>query len=149
MIVKGLPILDRDLKRLIVEIQEKADTVCKESKGTAIEDIACDIKREVLRDLELGSTEEMTQKIEDIIYILEKRMADFPENKYLLNKIESTKHERNLTKQLDSICFLIQEIPKTKYVPEHEYNEMITHLNEIIILIGELPDKSDVQKFYV
>ena len=32
---KGLPILDRNLKELLEEIQEKAKIACKESKGTA------------------------------------------------------------------------------------------------------------------
>ena len=44
---KGLPILDRNLKELLEEIQKKAKIACKESKGTDTEEIACDVNREV------------------------------------------------------------------------------------------------------
>ena len=44
---KGLPILDRNLKELLEEIQKKAKNACRESKGTDTEEIACAINREV------------------------------------------------------------------------------------------------------
>lgn len=144
---KGRHILDKNLEKILEEVKEQAKIACKLSEGTATKEIACTINKKVQK-WELGSQEEMTQKVEDIAYILEKRMADLPENKYLLNKIESMRHEINLTKQFDIICFLIQEIPTTKFVSEHEYNEMIDRLNEVKILIDGLPNKNDAQKFY-
>ena len=56
---KGLPILDRNLKELLEEIQEKAKTVCQASQGTATQEIACTVNREIQK-WEIGNQEEMT-----------------------------------------------------------------------------------------
>ncbi|HWQ48672.1 MAG TPA: HEAT repeat domain-containing protein, partial [Methanosarcina sp.] len=44
---KGLPILDRNLKELLEEIQKKAKIACRESIGTDTEAIICGINREI------------------------------------------------------------------------------------------------------
>ncbi|AKB51264.1 phosphorylase [Methanosarcina barkeri str. Wiesmoor] len=64
---KGLPILDRNLKKLIEEIQEKARATYKESVGTEVEETARAVCMEVQKWV-IGSQEEMTQKVEDIAY---------------------------------------------------------------------------------
>lgn len=42
-IKKGLPILDRKLKSLIEEVQEKAKTACQISQGALTQEIASDV----------------------------------------------------------------------------------------------------------
>ncbi len=121
---KGLPILDRNLKGLLEEIRKKAKITCKESKGTTTEEIACTVNREVQR-WEIGSHDEMIQKVEDIAYLLKMKVADLPENKYLLNKIEAMKHERNLVKQYDALLFVIGQIPTMKVVSEKELDQRL------------------------
>ncbi len=74
---KGLPILDRNLKELLEEIQKKAKIACKESKGTATEEIACAVSKEVQK-WEIGSQEEMTQMVEGLIEIFRLRMPHLP-----------------------------------------------------------------------
>jgi HEAT repeat protein len=66
---KGLPILDRNLKGILEEIQEKAKTACQVSQGTATQKIACAINREVQK-WEIGSQEEMTFNLENLIFTL-------------------------------------------------------------------------------
>ncbi len=107
---KGLPILDRKLKSLLEEIQEKAKTACQESKGTETEEIACAVSREVQK-WEMGTEEEMVQKIENLIFILKSKIANSPENKFIFDKIEEIRHERNITKQYETVALIIGAIP--------------------------------------
>ena len=79
---KGLPILDRNLKELLEEIQEKAKIACKESQGTVTQGIACAASQEVQK-WEIGSQEEMTKRLRDIAYILEKKVKVLYEPMYV------------------------------------------------------------------
>ncbi len=126
---KGLPILDRKLKSLLEEIQEKAKTACRESQGTDTEEIACAVSREVQK-WEIGSQEEMTQKVEDAAYLLKSKVADLPENEYILNKIEVMRHEKDLTKQYETLLFVIGQIPTVKVVPEDVVVENINKVGQ-------------------
>lgn len=107
---KGLPILDRNLKGLIEEIQQKAKIACNESIGTATEEIACAVSKEVLK-WEMGTEEEMIQKIENLIFILKSKISNIPENKFIFDKIEEVRHERNITKQYETVALIIGAIP--------------------------------------
>jgi HEAT repeat protein len=113
---KGLPILDRNLKGLIEEIREKANIVCKVSQATPTQEIACTVNREVQK-WEIDNQEEMTQRVEDIAYILKTKIVNIPENEYVLSKIEAMRNERNLTKQYETLLFVITQIPTVKVVP--------------------------------
>ena len=124
---KGLPILDRKLKSLLEEIQEKAKTACRESQGTDTAEIACAVSREVQK-WEISSQEEMTQKVEDVAYMLKAKVANLPENEYVLNKIEAMRHERDLTKQYEALLFVIGQIPTVKVVPE---DVVIENINKV------------------
>ena len=98
--MKGLPILDRNLKEIIEEIQEKAKIACDETKGTNVGEITCAISREV-QQWEFGSQEEITQKmlsqgIENLIFILEKGVPNITKDKDFLNKIEKIREEKTL-----------------------------------------------------
>ncbi|WP_052725730.1 HEAT repeat domain-containing protein [Methanosarcina barkeri] len=95
---KGLPILDRNLKELLEEIQEKAKTACQVSQGTATQEIACAVSREVQK-WEISDPKKMVQNIEDLAYILKNKVADVPENEYIISKIELMRNEIDLNKQ--------------------------------------------------
>jgi HEAT repeat protein len=124
---KGLPILDRNLKAIIEEIQEKAKNTYKQSQGTVTEEIAYSVCREVQK-WEMGSPEEMTQKVEDIAYVLKKKIGYVPENEYVLNKIEAMRYERNLVKQYEALLFVIEQIPTITVVPE---DAVIDKINKV------------------
>lgn len=131
---KGLPILDRNLKELLEEIQKKAKIACWESKGKDTEEIACAINREV-QQWEISNPEEMAQNIEDLAYTLKNKIADLPENGYILNKIELMGHERNLNKQYRILLFVIAQIPTMKVIPEKELDSKLLNLNHKLDLI--------------
>ena len=131
---KGLPFFDRNLRELIEEIQEKARAAYKESIGTEVEETARAVCKEV-KKWEIDSQEEMTQKVEDIAYLLKMKVADLPENRYLLNKIEAMKHERNLAKQYDALLFVIGQIPTMKVISEQELDQKFQKFD---LIFGEI-----------
>ncbi|AKB47449.1 hypothetical protein MSKOL_1672 [Methanosarcina sp. Kolksee] len=133
---KGLPILDRNLKELIEEIQEKAKNTYKQSQGTVTEKIAYSVCREVQK-WEMGSPEEMTQKVEDIAYVLKKKIGYVSENEYVLNKIEAMRYERNLVKQYEALLFVIEQIPTITVVPE---DAVIENINKVSQELGTKVD---------
>lgn len=45
LIKKGLPIIDERIKKIIAEIQDNANTFCKQTKGTQLEDLGKEINR--------------------------------------------------------------------------------------------------------
>ncbi|MDR7664673.1 phosphorylase [Methanosarcina sp. Z-7115] len=107
---KGLPILNRKLKSLLKEIKEKAKIACQESKGTATEEITYTVSREVQR-WEISSQEEMTQKVEGLIFILKSKIPDLPKNEYIFTKIDNIKDEKDILKQYESLELIIGSIP--------------------------------------
>ena len=137
---KGLPIIDRKLKRLLEEIQEKARTTYKESIGEGVEETARAVCKEVQK-WEIGSQEEMTQKIEEVAYLLKTKVADLPENEKIQNKIESMRHQTNLVKQYETLLFLIGLIPTMKVIPENALDQKLHYIKED--LKGELEDAKD------
>ena len=128
LIRKGIPILDQKIKNLLDEIQEKAKTACRISQGTPTEEIACTVNKEVQK-WEISSQDEMTQKVEDIVYILKTKVTNLPENEYILNKIEMMKHERNLTKQYEILLFVIGQIPTVKVFSEQDLEQQLSPIH--------------------
>lgn len=129
---KGLTILDRKLKSLLEEIQEKAKTACQESQGTETEEIACAVNREIQK-WEIGSQEEMTWYVENLIFTLESSVPKVPENQLIFGKIKQIRDENVLVKQYAILCSIIPMIPNlhiNKALTEikreiHEINEKV------------------------
>jgi hypothetical protein len=71
---KGLPILDRNLKELLVKIQQKAKIACKESIGTPTEEIACAVKGEIQK-WEIGNQEEMSWYVNNLVGVLLRKLS--------------------------------------------------------------------------
>jgi HEAT repeat protein len=108
---KGLPILDRNLKELLEEIQEKAKIACKEAKWTVTEKIACTINSEIQK-WEIGSQEEMAFNVENLIFALESSVPRIPENQYIFNKIQQIREQKDVSRQYGIISTIIPLIPK-------------------------------------
>ena len=140
---KGLPILDRNLKELLEEIQEKARNTCKESKGTVTEEIACAVNREVQK-WEISDPEEMIQNIEDLAYTLKNKVADVPENGYILSKIELMRNERDLNKQYGILLFVIARIPTMKIITEKELDRKFLKVDLIYDKTVSIENKLDL-----
>jgi HEAT repeat protein len=115
---KGLPILDRNLKELLEEIQKKAKIACKESKNTDTEEIACAVNKEVQK-WEISSQGEMTQNIEDLIQIFRLRMPHLEGYEHIFEEIEGIRDETDLVKQYKIVSRLIGLIPMFSSMPNH------------------------------
>jgi HEAT repeat protein len=135
---KGLPILDRNLKKLLEEIQKKAKTACQVSQGTSTQEIACAVNREVQK-WEIGSQEEMTQMIENLAYILEEKISVQPKNQYILGKIDQMKSERNLVRQYEILSQIIPMIRNVTVVPDDAVKENYEDLKKSIM--GKIDEK--------
>jgi FOG: HEAT repeat len=107
---KGLLILDRNLKELLEEIQEKARRACRDSIGTDTEEIARDINREVQK-WEIGSQEDMTWYVENLIFTLESTVPKAQENQLIFDKIKQIRKEKVLVRQYAILCSIIPMIP--------------------------------------
>lgn len=120
---------NKSISRSLDEIQKKAKEVCQEYKGTPLQGVACAVRKEVQK-WKIGSSEEMAQKVDDVAYILKTKVADLPENEYVLSKIEVMKQERDLTKQYEALLFVIGQIPTIKVVPEDIVAENINKVGQ-------------------
>lgn len=109
-IKKGFPILNRKLEGLLGEIQEKATTACRESKGTDTEEIACAVSREVQNWI-IGNQEEMTRYVKNLIFSLNSVIPNTPHNQKIYEKIEAIRNEKDLTKQYEILPTIIALIP--------------------------------------
>ena len=65
--------------------------------------------------------------------MLKAKVVDLPENEYVLNKIETMRHERDLTKQYEALLFVIGQIPTVKVVPE---DVVIENINKVGLDLG-------------
>jgi len=114
---KGLPILDRNLKGLIEEIQEKAKIACQVSQGTPTQEIACSVSKEIQK-WDIGSQEEMTFYVEGFIFTLESKIPNLPENEHIFKMINESKDQKDINKLLENASELIEIIPEITIDPE-------------------------------
>lgn len=129
IIRKGSPLLDRKLKSLIDEIQEKAKTACRESKGSDTEEIACSISREVQK-WEIGSQEEMTWNVENLIFALESSIPRIHANQHIFDRIQQIREQKDIPKQYGMVSVLIPLISKLRM--EQKIDSMEKKLDDII-----------------
>lgn len=85
----------RNISRSLEEIQEKAKNVCRESRGTDAEKIACAVSREV-QQWEVRSPEEMAFYVENFIITLESKIPRLPENEHIFEMIEESKNQKDI-----------------------------------------------------
>jgi len=136
VLCRGLPIFDKNLKKLLEEIQEKAKTACKESQGTATREIACTVNKEVQK-WEINSQEEMSWYVNNIVVVLKSKIPRNTENKGILDMIEHLKFEKDLAKQYRTLSIVIGLIPTVNVVPKQEFDRINSKMDYI-------SDKSDL-----
>ncbi|WP_054864438.1 hypothetical protein [Methanosarcina barkeri] len=134
---KGLPILDRHLKELLEEIQEKAKIACKESKDTDAEEIACAVSKEVQK-WEIGSQEEMTQNIEGLIETFRMRMPHIPGYEHIFEEIEEIRNVNDLAKQYEIVSRLVGLIPIFSSMPDQVVKDIKTIKEETTSISNEI-----------
>ena len=148
---KGLPILDRNLKELIEEIQKKAKIACKDSIGTATEEIARAVNGEVQK-WEISNQEEMTQNIESIINIFRIRMPHLPGYDHIFREIEGIKNEKDLVKQYKIVSGLIGLIPMFTSMPDcviHDIKAIKDNTIETNVRLDTISKQLDCIRFNI
>lgn len=106
---KGLPILDRNLKGILEEVQKRAKIACRESQGTATEEIACAVNREVQK-WEIGSQEYLKKQIESLVFLLSSYVPKIEENSLILNRIDNVLQESVIVNQYTLLNTLLPKI---------------------------------------
>ena len=117
MIRKGLPLLDRNLKSIIEEIQKAARIVCRDSEGTATQELACSINTKV-QAWEIGTIEELVYQAEDLLNYINSSVPKFPENKPIFEKIKEIEDKKDLKLLLKGVRDLFEKLPKIMIDPE-------------------------------
>ena len=143
---KGLPLLDRNLKDLLEEIQRKAEIACKESKKTATEEIACTVNREV-QNWKISNPEKMAQNIDDLAYTFKNLVSDIPQNACILDEIDRMRLEKDLAEQLQILSYIIGQLTKIDKISiKVEGNEDNVVVNSEKVNIGISRDTPNSSK---
>ena len=121
---KGLPILDRNLKELLEEIQKKAKIACKESKGTATEAIVCEINKEIQNAIN-DDQKQYIEILENILSILKIKLPSIPENKFILSKIQAVDNKVISPEKYQDLPLIISIMPTMKVVSEQELDQKL------------------------
>ena len=137
---KGLPILDRNLKGLLEEIQEKAKKACKESKGTDVENIVYEVNRKI-QNVISDDQGQFIEILEDVISILKIKIPSIPENKYILSKIEALDNKMISPEKYRDLPLIVSLIPTIKVISEQELDQKLHQLNLIYNEIIKVKDK--------
>ena len=109
-IERGISIVGVKIKEIIAEIQKKAEALCKQAQGTPTEGIACAVNQEVQK-WRIDDQEEMTQKVDNLVFCLKSKIPQLPQNKHIHEKIEKIRVESNMAKQYELVSLLIALIP--------------------------------------
>lgn len=147
VIRKGLPILDKNLKRVIEEIQNNANIACKESKGTKTEKIACAINKEVQK-WKIGNQEYLGTQIICLVDLLKSYIPQTPENSTIIKKIDAILNEPDIVIQYMIVNNLIPQIvdinvsKKTDSILK-EIQELKYHVDELVSSIDELQNPEE------
>ena len=148
VMIKGLPILDRNLKWLIEEIQEEAETAWLGSQGTATEEIACAVHREVQK-WEIDSQEYLETQIESLIFLLKSYVPKMEENYLILNRIDKVLQEPDIVKQYTLLNNLIPQIMDIQVAKRTELvlKEIQELRDSVDRLIGSLDELQNPQEY--
>jgi HEAT repeat protein len=106
---KGLPLLDRKLKSLLEEIQEKAKITCQKSRGTDTEEIVCAVSREI-KNWKIGSQEYLASQIESLVFMFKSYIPNIEENGLIFNRVDQILYEQDIVKQYTLFNNLIPQM---------------------------------------
>ena len=163
LLERGIKTTKERINALILEIQEKAEIACQQSKGTPIEEIACAANQEVQK-VRIEYHELMTQGVENLIFSLKSKIPLIPENKLIHDKIEEIRKQRDMTKQYEMLAILIALIPTAsvhmgdnitlKDVANSGENIQVVlkgdenkNINENVSIVGDEVKKSWIEPF--
>lgn len=138
---KGLPILDRNLKELLEEIQKKAKIACQVSQGTPTQEIACSVRREVQK-WEISSQEEMSWYVENLIFTLELTIPRTPINQNFFERINQIREEKDIVKQYAIVCTIIPLIPRVSI--DEKINNVEQGINDIKKSVGIVNENTTI-----
>ncbi len=127
---KGLPILNRNLKELIEEIQEKARIACKESKGTDAEKIIYQTKKEIQNAIN-NDSKPYTDILEDILSIVKTKILSMPKNEFIFSKIREADNKKISAEKYNDLPLVISMMPTMKVISEQELNHKYHKLDLI------------------
>jgi HEAT repeat protein len=84
----SFPIIDKRIKQILAEIQQRANIACKQSKGTPTEELACKINQDVQK-WQISDQEQMTQNVNYLIFTLKAKIPPHPANKEIYETIST------------------------------------------------------------
>ena len=92
---RGLPIIDKRIKEIFREIQERAIAVCKLTQNTALEDLGAELNREGKNLLEIRDPIGLGKSVDTFQFILSEMCAKIPADKrgFAQETLEKAKNE--------------------------------------------------------
>ena len=109
---RGLPIIDERIKKILAEIQEKSEALCKKTKGTAYEDLGKETNR-IGKDLSIIrdpiSLEKQAINLEEILSAICDKMSE--EKGEACRLLEKVRDEQYIEDKLPLISMILSKIP--------------------------------------
>ena len=138
---KSIPIIDEKISEIIGEIQKNAKIICEKSKGKPTEKIACYTNQEVQKWI-ISDQEDMTLKIDNIVFALKSKTPKIPANKHIHDKIADIIKEKDLVKQYELFMIHILLIPQTIIEGDLIMGDSFENINNATIINRSIVDSS-------
>lgn len=130
LIWKGLPIIDQNIQRIIVEIQEKAKVLCKQTKGTQLEELGNEVNRIGQTFLQIRDPIGVEKSIKNMQVALSTICSKMPEEERgdACELLKKANEEIYLEDRINLINMVLSKIPsqisirKDKTMPKTEIN---------------------------
>ena len=112
IIRKGLPLIDQRIKEIITEIQENAETLCKQTRDTPFEDLGKEVYRIGESLVKTKDPIRLEKKLDDFQFILSAICDKMPEEekKELNRQLGKMNNEAYIEDRFDSINIIISKI---------------------------------------
>jgi len=112
IIRRRLPIIDQRIKEIITEIQEKAETLCKQTRDTSFEDLGKEVYRIGESLVKTKDPIRLEKKLDDFQFILSAICDKMPEEekKELNRQLEKVNNEAYIEDRFESINMIISKI---------------------------------------
>jgi len=144
---RGMPILGRNLKNILEEIQEKAKNAYKQSRGTVTEELTYSVCAEVHK-WEIGNQEYLLVQIVNMVDLLKSYIPKNEENSLILMKVDTMFLEPDIVKQymlLNNLVPQIMNIQMSKEIKglKGSADELKGSVDELKASINGLPNKQE------
>ena len=119
ILIKGLPIIDKKIKKIISEIQEEAKNICKKTKGTSKESFG-QKTHELAQNLSQLNKFQIPEGLNQLVDLVEKNFCGqltTQDKKDVCRLIQDTKVESNLGLKLEKIKSVISTIGEKLLIP--------------------------------